>query len=315
VVEKGKALYQKGKDAAGKVFDWWQQRKEVIVGEDEHSIYMEGTEDAPKLMIASIPGRPWSEYLKDKKVPAAQKPLLTATKKLAEEVEKPLPPSSNDKEKAANVDRKRKVFNDIAANVVALGFSGEDSAPASVIQYRDVRPEDGGGKEANAPILSRKHPPGTVPSDEPPIWKKLGSLVQKKNYVQGHLLNHNLGGEGRRFNLSPINKKANADHLAKIERTVKKTVNKDKKVMSYKVTAIYGVHSEKPKRYLKLQDMDKNGELSPKQRTELDEYEAEQKLCTRFKFRAAELSYAGDKWAEAAGGVVYDDKVENTLEE
>jgi hypothetical protein len=315
VVEKGKALYQKGKDAAGKVFDWWQQRKEVIVGEEEHSIYMEGTEDAPKLMIASIPGRPWSEYLKDKKVPAAQKPLLTATKKLAEEVEKPLPPSSIDKEKAANVDRKRKVFNDIAANVVTLGFSGEDSAPASVIQYGDVRPEDGGGKEANSPILSRKHPPGTVPSDEPPIWKKLGNLVQKKNYVQGHLLNHNLGGEGRRFNLSPINKKANADHLAKIERTVKKTVNKDKKVMSYKVTAIYGVHSEKPKRYLKLQDMGKNGELSPKQRTELDEYEAEQKLCTQFKFRAAELSYAGDKWAEAAGGVVYDDKVENTLEE
>jgi hypothetical protein len=314
VVEKGAAFYQKGKEAAGKVFDWWQQRKEVLVGEEEHSIYMEGTENAPKLMIASVPGRPWSEYLKDKKVPAAQKPLLTATRKLAEELEKPLPPSSNDKEKAANVEKKRKLFNEIAANIVALGFSGEDSAPASVIEYGGVRAEDGGGLEAKATILSRKHPPGTPPSDEPPIWMNLGSLIQKKNYVQGHLLNHNLGGEGRRFNLSPINKKANAEHLSKIERTVKKTVNQDKKVMSYQVKAIYGVHSEKPKRYLKLKDLEAAGELSPRQRTEFSEYEAEQKLCTGFEYRAAELSFAGNKWAEAAGGVVYDGKIENTLE-
>jgi uncharacterized protein YjbJ (UPF0337 family) len=315
VVSKGKSFYEKGKASIGKVLEWWKQRKEVLVGEEEHSIYLEGNEDAPRLMIASVPGRPWSDYLEGKKVPPAQKDLLKKTKSMAAEVEKPLPPSRDEKEKADNVERKRKMFNDIAANIVTLGFSGDDSAPASVINYGDVRPEDGGGLEVNASVLSRKHPKGSVPSDEPPIWKKLGSLIQKKNYVQGHLLNHNLGGEGRRFNLSPINKKANADHLNKIERTVKQSVNKDKKTMSYKVKVIYGNHTEQPKRYVKLQEMEKAGSLSAKQQRELEEYQAEQKLCTAFKFRAAELTYADNKWSEVAGGVVYDDQVENRLEE
>jgi len=184
-----------------------------------------------------------------------------------------------------------------------------------VIHYGDVRSDDGSATEVTASVLSRKHPPGTVPSDEPPVWKKLGGLVQKKNYVQGHLLNHNLGGEGRRFNLTPINKKANSDHLNKIEKTVKKSVNKDKKVMSYTMKAVYGMHTTKPKRLLKLQEAEKDGTISTKQQKELDEYKAEQNLCTEFKYRAAELTFTGGKWAEVAGGVLYEDKVDNKLED
>jgi hypothetical protein len=315
VVAKGKGFYEKGKAAVGKVFDWWNQRKDVLVGEEEHSIYIEGTEDAPKVMIASVPGQPWSSYLANKKVTADKKSLLTKTKALAGELEKPLPPSKDDKEKAANIEKKRTMFNEFAANIVALGFSGEDSAPASVIHYGDVRSDDGSATEVTASVLSRKHPPGTVPSDEPPVWKKLGGLVQKKNYVQGHLLNHNLGGEGRRFNLTPINKKANSDHLNKIEKTVKKSVNKDKKVMSYTMKAVYGMHTTKPKRLLKLQEAEKDGTISTKQQKELDEYKAEQNLCTEFKYRAAELTFTGGKWAEVAGGVLYEDKVDNKLED
>ena len=317
IVSKGKGFYEKAKATAGQVLEWFKQRKDVLVGDEEHSIYMEGSEDSPKLMIASVPGKSWSEYLQNKKPPAGKSDLLKQTRKMCEDVEKPLPPSKDDKEKADNVEKKRKLFNDIAANIVALGFSAEDNAPASVIKYGDTRAEDGGGNDAEANPLSLKHPKGTPPSDEPPIWKKLGSLVGKKNYVQGHLLNHNVGGEGRRFNLTPINKKANADHLNKIERTVKKTVHQDKKVMSYKVHVVYGGHTEKPKRYLKLQDMQKNGALSGKQKTEIAEFEAEQLLCTKFEYRAAELTYDGQQkqWVEVKNGVTYEDKVENKIEE
>ncbi|HEY0760122.1 MAG TPA: DUF4157 domain-containing protein [Acidisarcina sp.] len=315
VVGKGKAFYEKGKAAAGKILEWWRQRKDVLIGEEEHSIYMEGTEDAPTLMIASVPGVRWTDYLEGKKVPAGQKPLLVETRKLAAELEKPLSASSTPEEKAKRVEEKRKLFDTIAKNIVALGFSGEQKAPASIIHYGAELSEDEGGIEVDAPLLTRNHPQGSVPSDEPKVWKKLGSLVQKKSYVQGHLLNHNLGGEGRRFNLSPINKKANADHLSKVERDVKTQVNKEKKVMSYKVKAVYGKHPGEPKRLTALKSLAAAGPLKPKQEKDLAEYEAEQKLCTEFQYETYQLTYSDQskKWEKVESTKV-SGKVDNTID-
>jgi hypothetical protein len=52
----------------------------------------------------------------------------------------------------------------------------------------------------------------------------------------------------READKAPINKKANSVHLNKMEKTVKKSVNTDKKVASYKVEVTYGSHPAKPKR-------------------------------------------------------------------
>ena len=312
VVQKGKSFYEKGKAAAGKVLEWWRQRKELLIGEEEHSIYMEGTEDEPKLMIASVPGIPWSEFLeeKSKKATANDKKLIAGVKKKAEELEQRLPPSADEKAKSDNVEKKRKQFNEIADLIVKLGLHRDREAPASVINYKDVRTEDDGGTGMNASVLSPKHPPGSVPSDEPKIWTSLGSLIQTRHYVQGHLLNHNLGGEGRRFNLTPINKKANSEHLHKIEKTVKKTVNTDKKVMSYKLDVVYGTHNE-PKRLKELKKLQEDGKLQGPQEQELHMYEAEQRLCTEFNYETYELAYSEDdkKWKPVDGtkdtGVVH----------
>jgi hypothetical protein len=319
IVAKGKAFYEKGKQSVGKVLEWWRQKKDVLIGDEEHSIYMDGTEDAPKLLIASTPGVPWSEYLnaKEKSMPKnaakKQKDLLKETRKLAGDLEQPLSPSSTPEEKSANVEKKRKLFQEIAKNIVALGFA-KKANPASVIKYAEPRNADGGGIQATASILSANHPPGTKPSDEPPIWTKLGSLVQRKKYVQGHLLNHNLGGEGRRFNLSPINKKANADHLADIERQVKEEVNENGTVMRYKVEAVYGKHP-KPKPYeMLLEQQDKPGGLKKGQQAKLAEYEAEQQLCTGFDYEARELKFEDGKWVDNKDAKLYKDHVDNRID-
>ena len=296
IVAKGKSFYEKGKAAAGRVLAWWQQRKDVLVGDEEHSIYMEGTEDAPKLMIASTPGKPWKELVANAPK-GANKGLLDKARKLAEELEKPLSPSSNAEQKAKTVAAKQKQFNDFADLIVKLGFAKPGDDPVSVVKYAQNLTPDGGGRKATASILSKAHPVGTPPGDEPPIWKNLGTLVQDKNYVQGHLLNENLGGPGRRFNLSPINKKANSDHLAKIERSVKKAVNDQKKVVFYEVRAVYGKHPVEPKRFTKLKEK-KTAELTPGDKKEIKQFEAEQKLCTKFEYESYHLAPKGSKWTE-----------------
>ena len=319
IVAKGKAFYEKGKESAGKVLQWWKQKKDVLIGDEEHSIYMDGTEESPKLLIASTPGVAWTEYLdaRDKSMPKntpkKQKDLLKETRKLAGELEQQLSPSSTPEEKSANVEKKRKLFNEVAKNIVALGFA-KKANPASVIKYAEPRASDGGGIKATASILSSDHPPGTKPSDEPPIWEKLGNLKQSKKYVQGHLLNHNLGGEGRRFNLSPINKKANADHLAEIERQVKEEVNQNGTVMRYKVEAVYGSHP-KPKPYEKLlEQQDKPKGLTKSEKERLAEYEAEQQLCTGFDYEARELKFEDGKWVDNKDAKLYSDHIDNTID-
>jgi hypothetical protein len=61
-------------------------------------------------------------------------------------------------------------------------------------------------------------------------------------YILGHLLNQRLGGTGADWkNLTPLSRKANAQHEISIERAVKKAVlGKGKKTVRYEVFAVYG---------------------------------------------------------------------------
>ncbi len=316
LVDKGKALLALGKETVAKVLDWWKQRKEVTEGTEQHAIYMDGSEDQAKLMVASFPAIPWNEFLDEKlkTATAAQKTGIEEIRVKATELEKRLPPSKDENEKAANIEAKRKLFEEVADKIAALGLHRDVNKPATLVNYKPVRAEDDGGTGMIATVLTPSHPPGTEPGDEPRIWKALGSLVGKKNYVQGHLLNENLGGPGRRFNLTPINKKANADHLSKIERTVKKTVNVEEKIMSYTLDVVYGSHPSKPKRMLELESLAANSKLGPGEPEELKEFQAEQKLCTQFNYEAHELEHNGTEWVPKKGSAAeYKDHVDNTI--
>ncbi len=318
IVAKGKGFYEKSKDTIGKVLEWWKQKKVVMTEGKEHSIYMDGTEDAPKLLVASSPGVPWSEYLEarknslPKKAPKKQKDLLDETKKLATDLEKPLAATTDPAAKSKNVEEKRKLFNQVAKAIIALGFSKE-KAPASVIKYDPPRSSDEGGVKASASILSTDHPKGTAVSRTapPPIYTKLGS--RQKHYVQGHLLNKNLGGQGMSFNLSPITRSANKQHSDKIEETVKDSVNNDNKVMRYKVEAIYGTHAKSAK-FQTLLDLKNQGKKMTKaQDGQLAEFEAEQNLPVKFEWEARELKRDGDKWVDDTDTKPMNDHVDTEI--
>lgn len=300
VLEKGRALLDKGKDVLASAVEWWQQKKKLVWGGAEHTLSIEGSEDAPRVMIASSPGVPWSEYLGKQAAPTdpAQKALLEDTKKLAENLEKRLPPSKDDSAKAKAVEERRTWFDTLAANLEKLGFTDASAGnlPASKIEYEQSARPDGGATMATASVLSKNHPEGSEVSDAAPIWTKLGSLTGKKNYVQGHLLNNNLGGEGRRFNLTPISKSANAKHLAQVERSIKRWVNTENKVVSYKVVAVYDGTHKKPSGYQELLKLQTTTTLTDDQKTQLAEFEAEQQLVTRFDYEAQQLVASGTSW-------------------
>jgi hypothetical protein len=59
------------------------------------------------------------------------------------------------------------------------------------------------------------------------IWTRaLGYKYRSARIVRGHLLNHDLGGEGAPCNLYPISSSANAEHSSKVEQNVKELLNK-----------------------------------------------------------------------------------------
>jgi hypothetical protein len=309
VVGKAKGLLERAKATAGKVLAWWQQRDDFIAEGKERSISIEGGEDAPQLTIASSPGVKWSEYLeeREKSMTAAEKKnkkvLLGKAKDLATKIEARLAGSSDEKERKPIIEAKRKDFAAFSKTIKALGFANDANGPASVITYGPNR-TDGGGTEMKAEILSKNHPKGSSVADTPPIWTALTPALYhpKGPYIQGHLLNNNLGGEGRRFNLSPITNSANQNHLHSIEQTIKDLVNPPNgtAVVRYVVRAVYpdqdgGSNHPISPRYQTLLDLP-NAKLSEPQRKEKAMYDAEQKLANRFEWEASELDKKDGKW-------------------
>ncbi len=309
VVGKAKGLLESAKATAGKVLAWWQQRQDFIADGKDRSVRMEGTEDAPELVVASSPGVKWSDYLdeREKLMGATEKKnkegLLKSARGLATKLEARLAGSSDEKEKKVIIDTKHKDFNDFAEIIKKIGFADDKNGPASVIKYGSIGPE-GRGTEMTAEVLSRNHPKGSSVADNPPIWTALTPRMYhpKGPYIQGHLLNNNLGGEGRRFNLSPITNSANQVHLNSIEQTIKDMVNPpdSKVVVRYVVRAVYPDEDGGSKHpitpvYQALLDKPE-GKLAPEEKKDKAMYDAEQKLANRFEWEATELEKKDGKW-------------------
>lgn len=87
---------------------------------------------------------------------------------------------------------------------------------------------------------------GTVPSVLPPWWPDPGTAARDwtaGHLVQGHLLNHNIGGPGDTMsNLTPLTRSANGQHHGKVEKTVKKALLEHRRVVEYNVKADYSGH-------------------------------------------------------------------------
>jgi hypothetical protein len=95
------------------------------------------------------------------------------------------------------------------------------------------------GLEMIADPLGPDHPQGQEPTGDN-VWSRLLVTDPKesndKKYIRGHLLNHQVGGEGAGRNLFPITATANDRHESQIESRVKQWVNTDRYWVYYKVT-------------------------------------------------------------------------------
>ncbi|MGW2595478.1 eCIS core domain-containing protein [Streptomyces sp. NPDC001515] len=87
---------------------------------------------------------------------------------------------------------------------------------------------------------------GEAPKVQPAWWPPSGTPIGDwfKNYmVQGHLLNHNLGGSGKHLeNLTPLVKQANSQHHAKVEKGLKVAILQNGYTARYHVTADFSFH-------------------------------------------------------------------------
>jgi hypothetical protein len=152
-----------------------------------------------------------------------------------------------------------------------------------------------------AEILTREHEPGTVPSESWDGWDDLHPLVEDKPYyVLGHMLNHNIGGKGRMFNLTPITTKANSDHKVGVETQVKNWIGiKKKNVVYYKVEAEYGSKLKgKGDPQKKLEDKESKSGLSVNETKKLKALQMERKLATKLTYKAHLLIKKKGKWVK-----------------
>jgi hypothetical protein len=247
-------------------------------------------------MIKSDP-RPWSDYFQAGKEPDGIKDkeaLATIRTNAQFLMQRVVGAKATDKvtkeEVAANVEARRVKINQLANAVAKAGLTKTGTAaekPISKINYGGTT-DEGGAKSATAAILSEKHPDGTTVRDFPSIWTDIVP-DRRKLYVQGHLLNRLLGGEGRRFNLTPITISANSLHEKRFESHVKRWVDTEGQVVSYSVKADYsGSHAE-PAGYTKLKSRPNPDKAL------LKSYQTEMALARRFKIKAEVLKWNKDK--------------------
>jgi DNA uptake protein ComE-like DNA-binding protein len=302
IADKAKALIKKGvgavKGAVGKVVQWWRQRKVVTVGKQRATIYFQGEGQKAHLAISSSPGAEYTEYLKKiagKMTSQAQKDAHSKALKLGAKIE------SNISSHQMTEGEANTLVADInnMAQLLEIMLSGA-AVPPSLITYKPVI-TGGGGQGAEAKILSpdAAGSKGTEPADDPPIWQAVHNRMNDENkraYVQGHLLNHNVYGPGKRFNMTPISYKANDEHKRGVEQDVKKFVLDKNQVVYYQITATYGDHP-KSSDYLRLSNLAPSAR-SPLENDQLRTMEADRKLCTQLSFVAYTLKPEGSNWTK-----------------
>lgn len=313
VAAKGKALFGAVKGGVKKLVDWWKVKKTFQAGGKSMTLSTEGKEEAYELMIASSPRKPWSKYLTGLP-PAAKtgKPFNDA-KDLAKEIEtqpKRIMESDPTKRAKATADAAaamEKKLNALAELIKQLNVAaGPGKVPLSVVSYGGVDAL-GGGIKATATILSKNHPAGSGPGDDTPLWNKLeglGAGLNKKLrgpwYKQGHLLNDNLGGPGKRYNMTPIATKANNDHKSQVEKGVKEAVLTDGKVVYYRVWVMeeWGSSLTFP-RLKTLKDKEALGKANAKEKREIEALETLRKLTRGFLCEGYELEEeSAGKWVK-----------------
>jgi hypothetical protein len=318
IIDAAKALFASlaagAKALAGKVLEWWKSRTRIDADGKKLTLITDGNEEEVEISIEASPPKTWKAYVAT--LPAnvkdtdAYKDAIALAKKI-EARRAPIREPNEDK-KYQLKDKAAKVMMDDINKLAALikQLAGNSEIPTSIVDYEGTD-GNGGAKGVEASILSKKHPPGSEPGDYAQIWNDLAGLgaglnqeVRKDWYVQGHLLNHNIGGPGMRFNLTPIAKRTNKDHLSTIEAPIKNAIAAGK-VVYYRVRPLgaWGGSLRIPR----LNQLEQASVKSSKVDREITSLKALRKLTKGFVCRAYELEKnSAGKWVQKRGDSPFD---------
>jgi DNA/RNA non-specific endonuclease len=307
-----KGLIGAAKAGVAKLVEWWKQSEQFTTNDGAtHSLYFSGQDEQAKLTIASNP-EDYEAFIqkistsgKSEEFKKAHGQALAIAQEISQkQAERQFDEEARQK-KAEFIQKKLKA---LAKPTKILASLTGDNQPPSVISYGSLTSE-GGATSMDAKILSKNHPEGSGPSDNPAIWQK----ANRRNgiFVQGHLLNDNIGGPGRMYNLTPITRSANGTHHSHVEKDVKDAVLKDKEVVRYKVIVNYDKHSMRSThKNLKIEYKDlknkidglskpNNKDISNlakiKEKSEIMNYE-EKYLATSLTAVWGTLEHDGSKW-------------------
>ena len=294
--------------------EWWKAKKEFKTKDNEiHTLFFEGESENATLMVASQK-KTFTEFIDDiDDVDANSSPSIQKAKADALLIAKHIDEICNKRKgKGKGVQTQKGIdiqkeligeLNKLAVPTSLLAGQSQENPP-SVIEYGSLT-SDGGATFMNAKILSTNNSEGSEPEDKPLIWTQ---ATRRPNvYVRGHLLNDNIGGPGKSYNLAPITDFTNKQHLNFIEKYVKKAVTVEKKVVRYRVEIIYSEHPNRSSQtgiQNRLNNKTSLDKEKDKRKLEIMKYEQEN-LPRAFSNEWAILKYEGGKWI--------DDKVQQSF--
>ena len=256
------SLKETGRQIAGSIFDWWHARESAPAEDgEEHSVYLEGEPENPRLMVASAPmdadlaiqlieESSLGDAEKKKALGSAKERRQTITVAVKEltKLNRQLGTGATPGNRAADseaISAQNKLMRaamrelvEILAKAAFVGGSYDDLE-------QTVVPDLGSAKasKAKADPLTPKRRMGSPPSVDPPGW---AMIVKKRltdnapNYVRLHLINENFEGSGAAIgNLVPGSKQNNGDHLRSVENPLKDLVGPHPNDRKYKAQVWY----------------------------------------------------------------------------
>lgn len=243
-----KKLFVAGKTAVGKIIQWWKAKVSFTNDEGEsHTILFQGEGQNAQLMIQSTI-QTYVQFINKIRIPTTLKPAdqkkYTQAKADAKTEAVEIDKLKNRDPTTGIQDQAIRTHLNTLAKHTKILTQIPGATPPSVIKYGALTSKDG-GKSMTADILSTLHVKGSIPQDIPEQWM----MARRRSgvYVRGHLLNENIGGPGRAYNLAVITIAANNEHKTEVENHIKKAVLDDGHIVRYTVTADYSSkHPNRP---------------------------------------------------------------------
>ncbi len=281
-----------GRSVGDRILGWLGIRRQVqMLNGETHTLYFDDSGEEPVLMMASSPRR-YRDFVQSFQ---ATTPELQAHKEAALSIAGDIDrlirtrrrTEDGQRDDTHNGTRIAALIDQLVVHTRHFQVTGGNQPP-SVVRYGPVN-DHGGGSFAHAEILSRENIQGGSPSGKPRIMQLAERRRPAASFIQGHLLNDNLGGKGNSYNLTPITgvmarvngSCANTRHLNLVERHVKGLVLGEGKVVDYRVEARYGGHGRQRSFHRQLLEKQRDGTATPLElwKLEIMEYE-DRHLCT-----------------------------------